>query len=76
MGMASGFRLPPSAWKKKTAAWLVVSAMLAACGQKGPLYLPEKPGEIVTRPAPPAQPAPTGTPPDERDDDETTDPPQ
>ena len=37
----------------------LVSA-LAACGQKGPLYLPEKTGEIVTRPTqtPPAAPAP------------------
>jgi predicted small lipoprotein YifL len=26
-------------------------AALAGCGQKGPLYLPEQPGEIVTRPA-------------------------
>jgi predicted small lipoprotein YifL len=28
-------------------------AMLAGCGQKGPLYLPEAPGEVVTRPAAP-----------------------
>ena len=29
---------------------------LAGCGKKGPLYLPEEPGEVVTRPAesPPA----------------------
>jgi predicted small lipoprotein YifL len=26
-------------------------AALAGCGQKGPLYLPEQTGEIVTRPA-------------------------
>ncbi len=25
--------------------------VLAACGQKGPLYLPDKGGEVVTRPA-------------------------
>jgi predicted small lipoprotein YifL len=25
---------------------------LAACGQKGPLYLPDTAGEVVTRPAP------------------------
>ena len=24
---------------------------IAACGQKGPLYLPDKGGEVVTRPA-------------------------
>jgi len=27
------------------------AAVLAACGQKGPLYLPDKGGEVVTRPA-------------------------
>jgi predicted small lipoprotein YifL len=39
---------------------LALAAALAACGQKGPLYLPEKPGEIVTRPVqtPPAAPSP------------------
>ena len=31
---------------------------LAGCGQKGPLYLPEKTGEIVTRPAQTPAPAP------------------
>ena len=30
---------------------LLAVATLAGCGQKGPLYLPEPPGEIVTRPA-------------------------
>jgi predicted small lipoprotein YifL len=25
--------------------------LLAGCGQKGPLYLPERGGEVVTRPA-------------------------
>ena len=25
--------------------------VLAACGQKGPLFLPDKGGEVVTRPA-------------------------
>jgi predicted small lipoprotein YifL len=30
---------------------------LPGCGKKGPLYLPEEPGEVVTRPAeaPPSQ---------------------
>ena len=37
-----------------------VCALLAGCGLKGPLYLPEKTGEIVTRPAP----APAGDAPD------------
>jgi len=26
------------------------AALLAGCGQKGPLYLPERSGEVVTRP--------------------------
>jgi predicted small lipoprotein YifL len=32
--------------------------LLAACGQKGPLYLPEETGEVVTRPtqSPPQSP--------------------
>ena len=38
---------------------LALATALAGCGQKGPLYLPEKPGQIVTRPTqtPPAPPA-------------------
>ena len=42
-------------------AWpLLALAPLAAggCGQKGPLYLPDKVGKVVTS-APPAAPAPT-----------------
>jgi predicted small lipoprotein YifL len=47
------------------------AASLAGCGQKGPLYMPDKPKEVITRPAqqgeaPPAQPsgqAPAATPP-------------
>ena len=38
-------------------AALMVCA-LTACGQKGPLYLPDAPTEVVTRPA--ATPPPTG----------------
>lgn len=30
---------------------LAIAALLAACGQKGPLYLPDKPSGVVTRPA-------------------------
>jgi predicted small lipoprotein YifL len=38
--------------------WLLpAAALLASCGQKGPLYLPDQAGEIVTRPA--QTPAPT-----------------
>jgi predicted small lipoprotein YifL len=33
-------------------AWLSL-ALLAGCGQKGPLYLPDEARGIVTRPAPP-----------------------
>jgi predicted small lipoprotein YifL len=39
-----------------------LAVALTGCGLKGPLYLPEKPGEIVIRPAPaaadPAVPSP------------------
>jgi predicted small lipoprotein YifL len=47
-------------------AGVIVAALLCACGQKGALYLPDKGGEIVTRPAgstTPAStaPAPAGT---------------
>ena len=34
------------------------AAVLAGCGQKGPLYLPEKNAPQVTAPATPATPAP------------------
>jgi len=33
------------------AALLGAALALSACGQKGPLYLPDKGGEVVTRPA-------------------------
>jgi predicted small lipoprotein YifL len=29
---------------------MVAAAVLAGCGQKGPLYLPDKGGVVVTRP--------------------------
>ena len=41
------------------AGLLLLSALLAGCGQTGPLYLPDEGGEVVTRPAqlpPPARP--------------------
>jgi predicted small lipoprotein YifL len=35
------------------APWLLVLAFsVAGCGQKGPLYLPDKPGEVVGGPDP------------------------
>jgi predicted small lipoprotein YifL len=37
---------------------LSLLALLAACGQKGPLYLPDKNTKVITRPAPPPQPPP------------------
>ncbi|HEY6125730.1 MAG TPA: lipoprotein [Steroidobacteraceae bacterium] len=30
---------------------VLILGILAGCGQKGPLYLPEERGEVVTRPA-------------------------
>jgi predicted small lipoprotein YifL len=32
------------------AVLMAAVALLAGCGQKGPLYLPDKGGEVVTRP--------------------------
>ena len=42
-------------------AVLATTLALAGCGQKGPLYLPEKGGAVVTAPPPP--PAAPGQPP-------------
>jgi predicted small lipoprotein YifL len=55
----------------KQASWIfVLGACVAAagCGQKGPLYLPDKNASVVTRPAaatnsaPAAQPTPAAAP--------------
>ena len=45
----------------RVAALMVAVAVLAGCGQKGPLYLPDKGGAVVTRPGggQPQQPATT-----------------
>jgi predicted small lipoprotein YifL len=42
-------------------AGIALLMALGACGQKGPLYLPEKTGEVVTRPTqtPASPPSPT-----------------
>lgn len=68
--------------------WLLLAcAALAAggCGQKGPLYLPDKGGKVVTSapPAPEAQPAPAAAPPaqpkpadKDQDQDRNTPPPK
>jgi predicted small lipoprotein YifL len=37
---------------------VLMAGFLSACGQKGPLYLPDAPGEVVTRPAATPPPAP------------------
>lgn len=43
--------------------WVVaLTSALAGCGQKGPLYLPEQPGEIVTRPTQTPEAAPPPAP--------------
>jgi predicted small lipoprotein YifL len=55
----------------RAALVIAAGAVLAACGQKGPLYLPDATGEVVTRPAPAETP-----PPEKEEDDETTKPPE
>ena len=73
----------------KRAAWILalgVALLLAGCGQKGALYLPDKNAQVITTPAAsaPAPPAaPQSTPPqsnpatpikpgDKQDDDSQT----
>jgi predicted small lipoprotein YifL len=57
---------------------LLLGALLAggsmACGQRGPLVLPEeaRPIERVELPQPPAQPQPQPQPPEKRDDEQKT----
>jgi predicted small lipoprotein YifL len=46
--------------RRLVASSLCALAVAASgCGLKGPLYLPEKPGEVVVRPAPGATPPAT-----------------
>jgi predicted small lipoprotein YifL len=40
-------------------------ALLAACGQKGPLYLPDQDGNVIVRPATETGPVAAPTPADE-----------
>jgi predicted small lipoprotein YifL len=70
---------------KRVAAVVAFAALgLAGCGQKGPLYLPDKNGTVVTSApatAPPAQtqtPAADGTPvqPAPKKDEDDSQPPQ
>jgi len=45
---------------------LACATLLAACGQTGPLYLPEPSGEVITRPSSePRESEPTSPPPEE-----------
>ncbi len=62
-----------------TACWVFLAGalLLAGCGQKGALYLPDKHGTVVSAPASPAaQPAtPAATPPaDKKTQDDDTQP--
>jgi predicted small lipoprotein YifL len=62
----------------KTWALIVCgSVLVAGCGQKGALYLPDKNASVVTRPAgSPAQPAPapgTSQQPQDKDKDKSDD---
>ncbi len=56
----------------------VIALGLAGCGQKGPLYLPDKNGSVITRPGspnasqtPPTQTSPAAAP-KKKDDDAST----
>jgi predicted small lipoprotein YifL len=54
--------------------------LLAACGQKGPLYLPDQKPAVVTTPAPPAaapaaDPAATAPAPKKKADEDTSEAP-
>jgi predicted small lipoprotein YifL len=58
----------------KFAVLMAAGTVLAGCGQKGPLYLPDKGGEVVTRPGgqaqqpvPQSQPAGAATQPSDTD---------
>jgi predicted small lipoprotein YifL len=38
--------------RRNTVAGLAIALLLAGCGLKGPLYLPEKSGDVTIRPGP------------------------
>ncbi len=40
------------------AAAALIALALVACGNKGPLFLPQKPAPVEALPAPPPEPAP------------------
>jgi predicted small lipoprotein YifL len=45
---------------RRIAFLTAAAALLAACGQTGPLYLPDRGGDVVTRPAGEAPPPEDG----------------
>lgn len=59
--------------------WVVLvgaSLVMAGCGQKGPLFLPDKNASVVTRPAPAAT-TPAPQPEDKKkDEDQSSTPPK
>jgi len=60
-----------SARTRRLILGVVLVSVLGACGQKGPLYLPEHNGVVVTRTGdkPPATPPNGSTPAPKKDDD-------
>jgi predicted small lipoprotein YifL len=54
----------------------LAALLLAGCGQKGPLYLPDQTGEVVTRPTQTPDRPPAEPPPPKDEDDERETPPQ
>jgi predicted small lipoprotein YifL len=47
-------RLSPARLAHAAIGTAAAAMLLAGCGQKGPLFLPDKPQDVVTRPAPAA----------------------
>jgi predicted small lipoprotein YifL len=64
----------------KTLNWVVLvgaSLVAAGCGQKGPLFLPDKNASVVTRPAPaPAATTPAQPEDKKKDEDHSANPPK
>ncbi len=55
---------------------VLATLLLAGCGQKGPLHLPDQTGEVVTRPTQTPEAPPAEEPPPKDEDDEGKTPPQ
>jgi predicted small lipoprotein YifL len=64
----------------KTLNWIVLvgaSLVVAGCGQKGPLFLPDMNASVVTRPAPaPATTTPAQPEDKKKDEDQSSTPPK